>query len=188
MPLVLPLRSRSSGIGRDGNPASANNIGSRRARQEVYSPNFRQWHFRVAGEQLIYSHVDRVERWDTTSEWRYKLNVVKHLLIGSAQDNFPGSNINDATKKLADLMTATPGTGLFLSNTGHSVHFERPRFLAGEIADFLPWDETPKQEPTEVSLEITDICRAILIAGKGHATAAPGGEAGPTTRKTRRSR
>ena len=89
---------------------------------------------------------------------------MKHLLIGSAQDNFPGSNIFDATKKLAALMTATPGTGLFLSNTGHSVHFERPRFLAGEIADFLPWDETPKQEPTEVlSLEITDVYREIMI-------------------------
>ena len=123
-----------------------------------------QWHWRVAGEQLIFSHVDRVDRWDNTSEWRYKLNVVKHLLIGSAQDNFPGSNIFDATKKLADLMTTTPGTGLFLSNTGHSVHFERPRFLAGEIADFLPWEETPKQEPTEVlSLEITDVSREILF-------------------------
>ena len=49
-------------------------------------------------------------------------------------------------------------------NTGHSVHFERPRFLAREIVNFLPWEETPKQVPTEVlSLEITSIYREVLI-------------------------
>ena len=118
----------------------------------------------MAGEQLIFSHVDRVDRWDNTSPWRYELNVVKHLLIGSAMDNFTGSNIFDATRTLAGLMTATPGTGLFLSNTGHSVHFERPRFLAGEIVEFLPSDATLKQEPTEVlSLEITGVYREIVI-------------------------
>jgi pimeloyl-ACP methyl ester carboxylesterase len=67
-----------------------------------------------------------------------ELNVVKHLLIGSAGDNFRGSNIFDATRKLADLMATTPGTSLFLRSTGHSVHLERPRFLAKRIVDFLP--------------------------------------------------
>jgi pimeloyl-ACP methyl ester carboxylesterase len=138
--------------------------GSRRARHETYSKNLRTWHWRVAGEQLIFSHVDRVDHWDDTTPWRYELNTVSHLLIGSEEDNFIGSNIYDATRNLAALMTATPGTGLFLSNTGHSVHFERPRYLAAEIADFLPWEETPKQEPTEVlSLEITSIYREILF-------------------------
>ncbi len=165
IPIVVPVTQPELWYRPGWQPCKRLHItGSRLARREVYSANLRTWHWRVAGEQLIFSHVDRVDRWDTTSEWRYKLNVVKHLLIGSAQDNFPGSNIYDATKKLAALMTTTPGTGLFLSNTGHSVHFERPRFLAGEIADFLPWVETPKEEPTEVlSLEITGVYREVLM-------------------------
>lgn len=165
IPVVLPLTQPELWYRPGWQPCKRLHItGSRRARREVYSRNLRKWHFRVAGEQLIFSHVDRVDHWDNTSKWRYELNVVNHLLIGSEQDNFTGSNIFDATRNLAALMTATPGTGLFLSSTGHSVHFERPRFLAGEIADFLPWDESPKETPTEVlSLEITAVYRDILF-------------------------
>ena len=165
IPVVLPVTQPQLWYRPGWQPCKRLHItGSRLARREVYSTNLRKWHWRVAGEQLIYSHVDRVDRWDNTSPWRYELNVVKHLLIGSALDNFTGSNIFDATRTLADRMTTTPGTGLFLLNTGHSVHFERPRFLAGEIVGFLPWDATPEQEPTEVlSLEITDVYREIVI-------------------------
>ena len=136
--------------------------GSRRARREVYSRNLRKWHWRVAGEQLVYSHVDRVDRWDNTSPMRYELNVVSHLLIGSAEDNFFGSNIFTATEDLANLMTTTPGTSLFLERTGHSVHFERPHLLAEKIVGFLPSTVTPGQKPTEVlDLEITCIYRDV---------------------------
>ena len=41
------------------------------------SENLRKWHWRVAGEQLIFSHVDRVDRWDSNSPWRYGFNVVE---------------------------------------------------------------------------------------------------------------
>jgi pimeloyl-ACP methyl ester carboxylesterase len=165
IPVVLPLTQPELWYRPGWTPCKRLHItGSRLARREVYSSNLRKWHWRVAGEQLIYSHVDRVERWDNTSDWRYERNVVPHLLIGSRLDNFPGSNIFDATRTLADLMTATPGTGLFLSNTGHSVHFERPRFLAAEIVDFLPWDPAPQQVPTAVlSLEITAVLRQIVF-------------------------
>jgi hypothetical protein len=110
---------------------------SRFARRETYSANLRQWHWPVAGEQLIYSHVDRVDRWDNSTPWRYQLNVVRHLLVASAEDNFRGSNIFDATRTLANLMATTPGTSLFLSSTGHSVRFERPRYFAERIVEFL---------------------------------------------------
>ena len=165
IPVVLPVTQPQLWYRPGWQPCKRLHItASRIARREVYSENLRKWHWRVAGEQLIFSHVDRVDRWDSNSPWRYELNVVKHLLIGSALDNFTGSNIFDATRTLAGLMTTTPGTGLFLSNTGHSVHFERPRFLAREIVNFLPSAETPKQEPTEVlSLEITGIYREIVI-------------------------
>jgi hypothetical protein len=141
--------------------------GSRKARREVYSENLRKWHWRVGGEQLIYSHFDREDRWDPASPFRYTLNVVKHLLIAGADDNFRGTNIYDSTRALADAMATTPGTSLFLTNTGHSVHAERPRFLANEIVDFLPFTGTPAQEPTRVlTLEITCIHRERPHSGR----------------------
>ncbi|RKH08623.1 alpha/beta fold hydrolase, partial [Corallococcus sp. CA047B] len=110
---------------------------ARLARRETYCANFRQWHWRLAGEQLIYSHVDRVNHFDNTTPWRYELNTVRQLLAAGQDDNFQGSNIFDATRTLSNLMANTPGESLFLLRTGHSIHVERPAFLAREIARFL---------------------------------------------------
>lgn len=110
---------------------------SRIARREIYNKYYRRWHWRVAGEQLIYSHVDRVNHEDSSSPYRYELNQVRQLLVAGDQDNFVGSNIFDATRKLAALMVNTPGRSLFLLNTGHSIHDERPGYLAEQIAKFL---------------------------------------------------
>jgi Alpha/beta hydrolase family len=161
IPIILPLTQPELWYRPAWAPCKKLHImASRMARQEVYSANLRRWHWRVAGEQLIYSHRDRVDRWDSTTPYRYELNVVKQLLIGSAADNFAGSNIFDATRQLADKMATTPGTSLFLAATGHSVHSERPRYLAKKIVDFLPRDPTPPAEPTRVlSLEITSTYR-----------------------------
>jgi pimeloyl-ACP methyl ester carboxylesterase len=111
--------------------------GARIARRETYSANFRQWHWRLAGEQLIYSHVDRVNHFNNNTPWRYEQNTVRQLLAAGQDDNFQGSNIFDATRTLSNLMVNTPGESLFLLNTGHSMHIERPAFLAGEIVRFL---------------------------------------------------
>jgi pimeloyl-ACP methyl ester carboxylesterase len=149
--------------------------GSRIARREIYSANFRQWHWRVAGEQLIYSHVDRADHTVAGSPWRYELNTVSQLLIGSENDNFTGSNIFDATRTLANHMVATPGRSLFLRDTGHSVHFERPAFLAKQITGFLPSNLVASPMPTmALSMEITCIYReAILSVGKKKRTGPP---------------
>ena len=142
--------------------------GSRLARREIYNANFRQWHWRVAGEQLIYSHVDRVDHADVNSPWRYSLNTVSHLLIGSQEDNFEGSNIFDATRTLANYMATTPGRSLFLKSTGHSVHAERPAFLAKQIVSILPSNLATSPMPTTfLRMEITCIYREeILSVGK----------------------
>lgn len=106
-------------------------------RQEIYDANFRQWHWRVAGEQLIFSHNDHVDH-DNTKPYRFELNnKVPQLLIAGGRDNFPGTYIYNCTRKLAEWMVNTPGRSLFLDDTGHSMHIERPKFLAGQIADFL---------------------------------------------------
>ena len=124
---------------------------ARVARREIYSPFFRQWHWRLAGEQLVYSHVDRVNHFDRTSPWRWELNTVRQLLAAGAGDNFQGSNIFNATQTLAGLMANTPGESLFLQDTGHSMHIERPAFLAGEIARFLD----PTVATQQMSFQIT---------------------------------
>jgi hypothetical protein len=68
---------------------------------------------------------------------RYTLNTVRQLLIACEADNFPGTNIFDSSRWLANAMAATPGTSLFLRDTGHSAHFERPAYLAEQIVTFL---------------------------------------------------
>ena len=176
IPVILPLTQPQLWY-RDGwTPCKRLHItGSRRARREVYSANLRRWHWRVAGEQLVFSHVDRVVHGDNSTPWRYEGNIVSQLLIGSANDNFIGSNIFDATRYLADHMTTTPGRILFLRSTGHSVHFERPGYLAKQIVGFLPSNLTPPLKPTRtLSLEITGIYREqILSTGRRPKTGPP---------------
>jgi len=136
---------------RDGWPCKGSHVaGSRRARQETYNANFRRWHWRVAGEQLLYSHVDWVDHSDENTPQRFELNRVRQLLIAGEKDNYLGTTIFDATRTLSAKMVQTPGRSLFLNNTGHSIHFERPRFLAGEIANFLIQSE-PARKTTDIS-------------------------------------
>jgi hypothetical protein len=110
---------------------------SRIARQEIYDANYRQWHWRLSGEQLVYSHIDRVVHGDSKSKPRYELNTVRQLLVAGAFDDYSWSNIYSSTQQLAEMMQ-TEGSSLFLLNTGHAIHVERPMFFAGEIVDFLP--------------------------------------------------
>jgi hypothetical protein len=109
------------------------------------------------GEQLIYSHRDRVDHHDNNTPWRYELNKVRQLLVAGDKDNYKGtlnfaafSNIFDNTRSLSELMAHTPGRSLFLKDTGHSIHSERPRFFAGKIVNFLVLSE-PALKATDIS-------------------------------------
>jgi pimeloyl-ACP methyl ester carboxylesterase len=112
-------------------------LASRFARQEVYNADFRQWHWRLVCEQLIYSHVDGVDHHDPNSQQRFELNTVRQLLVAGREDDAPSAHIYRNSQKLAGWMVNTPGRSLFLNDTGHSIHVERPIFLAGEIVKFL---------------------------------------------------
>jgi len=137
-PVVVRTKQPQYWYSKDWTPCKQLSIqGARIARRETYCSNFRQWHWRLAGEQLIYSHVDRVDHFDENTPWRYALNTVRQLLVAGADDNYQGSNIFDATRTLASLMKNTPGESLFLLHTGHSMHVERPAFVAEEIVKFL---------------------------------------------------
>ncbi len=110
---------------------------SKIARYEIYNKYYRQWHWRVACEQLIYSHFDHVDHEDTTSALHYEGNKVRMLLAAGENDNYTGTHIYDNTVKLGRLMVDTPGRLLPVEDSGHSIHFERPRYFAKEIVGFL---------------------------------------------------
>ena len=78
---------------------------------------------------------DRVDHNDGKSTWRYELNWVRQLLIAGEMDK--GGNLYGYAKELASKMVNTPGRCMFIRNTGHSIHDERPRYLAEQIVRFL---------------------------------------------------
>ena len=123
---------------------------SRVARREIYNPFYRQWHWRVACEQLIYSHVENEVYGDSSTPARYTLNTVRTLLAAGEEDDASFVGIYGATAELGELMTATPGRLLLLRNTGHSIHAERPRYFASEIVSFLE-SNLPRFSPVEVA-------------------------------------
>jgi len=102
-------------------------------RLETYDQRFRLWHWRLAGEQLIYSH----DADGPNGQRLYKSNFIRMMLICGEQDDFTGANICSATQKIAADMNLTSGRAVFLRNTGHSLDNEHPSFVAKLIADFL---------------------------------------------------
>jgi pimeloyl-ACP methyl ester carboxylesterase len=102
-------------------------------RHEVYNRNYRLWHWRLGGEQLIFSQQGAPDRRSP----RYLENHTRMLLACGKNDDFNFTNICSSTEATAERMVNTPGRALFLSNTGHSIHAERPRFFTHEIVRFL---------------------------------------------------
>jgi pimeloyl-ACP methyl ester carboxylesterase len=125
---------------------------SRVARREIYNSYYRQWHWRVACEQLIYSHAENVVYGDTSTPVRCTLNTVRTLLAAGEEDDHEWVRIYDGTRKVAELMTTTPGRLLLLRKTGHSIHAERPRYFASEIVKFLHEERLPELSSTTAAV------------------------------------
>lgn len=120
---------------------------SHRAIYEIYNETFRRWHWRVAHEQLIYSHwdsdttdrrIDPDPRNDTAAGPARYTQIKSRMLLAMAHDDdeMP-EKIFSNTQVLANAMTMVQGTTLFVRGTGHSIPTERPIFFAGQILDFL---------------------------------------------------
>jgi pimeloyl-ACP methyl ester carboxylesterase len=117
---------------------------SRQYSEEVYNPRFRRWHWRVAFEQLIFSHWDADYR-NPSSGPRYR-NIKTRLLLGAGkEDNYWPEHLYDHAVKLSDAMTMINGEALFFANTGHSIHAERPSNFSWNIMNFLYQRPTPVQ-------------------------------------------
>lgn len=105
-------------------------------KQEIYNTNFRLWHWRLAAEQLLYSH-----RFPPgASEPRYYKNTSRTLFVCGMMDNFRFSRICGNMQTMSQYMRYTPGEALFIYGTGHSIHSERPHYFTERIVDFLNRD------------------------------------------------
>lgn len=112
--------------------------GARADRQEIYNTRFRQWHWRLAVEQLFYSH-RRARTHNSGMSGRL-------LLTSGTGDNYPFTHIHNATTELGAELISTPGRLLSLDHTGHSIYIERPEELARHIASFVPSARPPAGE------------------------------------------
>jgi pimeloyl-ACP methyl ester carboxylesterase len=127
--------------------------GSHRMLYEIYNPRFRRWHWRIAYEQLIYSHhdsdnpstsIDPDPRNDPAAgPARYSQIKSRLLLAAGVEDNMDPVRIYSETRELAALMTMVTGTTLYVRETGHSIDTERPKFFSKRILDFLFVNPSP---------------------------------------------
>jgi hypothetical protein len=124
--------------------------GARLDRHETYDANFMRWHWRLAGEQLLYSHSTTNLQSNATlldpytGKPRYMSNTKRMLLACGTEDKVPYNDICPATQVVASHMTATPGKAIFLQNTGHSVDNERRTYFAARVGEFLGLFPQPK--------------------------------------------
>jgi pimeloyl-ACP methyl ester carboxylesterase len=113
-------------------------------RLEVYNTNFRQWHWRICEELLGFS-------FDALAP-----NINKPLLLMVGElDDYPDVHFFGYVKDFASTLNG-PGLGLTVADTGHSIHNERPHFLASQVASFAP---TPVEA---VNSSLTEFFAEIL--------------------------
>jgi pimeloyl-ACP methyl ester carboxylesterase len=96
-------------------------------RREIYTPQYRSWHWRVSIEELLWS-------WQVPAVQNFQ----SHVLLGAgSDDDILPARIFTNTQGLAGQLGGTKGDTFFFDNTGHSIHAERPDALARKIVAFL---------------------------------------------------
>jgi pimeloyl-ACP methyl ester carboxylesterase len=105
-------------------------------RRELYNRIFRQWHYRMDWEQLIYSYND-ADHGSREPRWK---SFQTHLLLasGSEDNKSKCTQIYSSAQKLAHEIGTTNARGrtFFIEHTGHSIHDERPILWAAQIDAF----------------------------------------------------
>ncbi len=102
-------------------------------RQETFDAYFYAWHWRLGGEQLLFSHhnID-----PATNQPLFMSNHKPMLLACGLEDHVPYNDICPATQNTA-MQMLTPGKAIFLGQTGHSLDNERRGFWAQQVIGFL---------------------------------------------------
>lgn len=106
--------------------------------QERYSARRRRMHWRVGYEQLLFSHQDVVAA--SHGDPCFRRVMTPLLLIGGGSDTVDrttGFDIVGGVRFMASRMTQNDGRAIVIDNTGHSIHAERPEWLASQIFSFL---------------------------------------------------
>jgi pimeloyl-ACP methyl ester carboxylesterase len=106
-------------------------------RAELYNRIYRQFHYRMDWEQLVYSFNDE----DPGSPQPRYASFLSTLLLaaGAADNKSPATDIYDSARTLGKNLesTKTNGSTLFAEDTGHSMHDERPILMANQIDAFI---------------------------------------------------
>jgi pimeloyl-ACP methyl ester carboxylesterase len=98
---------------------------SRRDRREVYNTNFRQWHWRICEEMISF-------KFDALAP---SMNKPLLLMVGE-KDDYPEVHFLLNVTNFAAALTGPAQGGLTIQDTGHSIHNERPFFLAHQVVNF----------------------------------------------------
>jgi pimeloyl-ACP methyl ester carboxylesterase len=142
--------------------------------EEVYNWRFRRWHWRLGTELLLFSFFN--DDWEGPAnnaelpEAANYSSITRPTLLAAAEDDdwntgpvFSWENRWSRTREIAGLMVKTPGRTLFLLNTGHSIHNERPKLFAQHIVAFLsapdstaPLQVLPPLDPSTIQDEDHD--------------------------------
>lgn len=141
---------------------------ARRDLNEVYSPEYRQWHFRGAHEQLIFSHQDAEgsEVENPANPRFHSLNGYLLFVAGSEDDHIPeflARNTELIARRLNDDLSPpnVEGEMIILRNTGHSIHNERPGLLAALIKEHLL---DPEWEAMDMAAAMSAATTASMIS------------------------
>lgn len=100
---------------------------------ETYDGRLRRWHYRVAYEQLVFSHIEPAPG---ETEPRFRAITAPVLLMTGAEDNSVPMKTWDFVRRLSPHLEMA-GQTVYLENTGHAMHSERPRLVAEHIAGFV---------------------------------------------------
>lgn len=137
---------------------------------EVYNSMRRRMHWRIAYEQLLFSHQDEVA--DSGGMPCYEASVVPTLLIAGADDVVDAGrfNIFGGVQTIAPRMINNAGLAILVQSTGHSIHAERPLWLADQIYRFICTRRPPREviavhreDGRIVALEFGGIWRPVPV-------------------------
>jgi pimeloyl-ACP methyl ester carboxylesterase len=124
---VPPVQLAPWGVNAMVGPAKAIYIQeTRRDRREVYNADFRRWHWRICEEMIGFTFDGMVPN----------INKPLLLMVGE-KDDYPDVHFLSYVKKLAQSLNGL-GKCLTVQDTGHSIHNERPYFLANQTLNFAP--------------------------------------------------